>query len=363
MSRIFSRLPLALLVALAACDGAPQTRTTSPEAETAAAEAVPTVPDSVLLAEAVARGEALPRLKGMIVSRGGVVVEERYWRGAGPDRPANVKSVSKSILSALVGIAVAEGHLRLDQPVAEILPEHFGAGADPRKRAITVEHLVSMRAGLESTSFNQYGEWVSSRDWVRSALEQPLVAEPGGPMIYSTGSTHVLSAVLTRATGVSTYEYARSRLAEPLGIRLRPWTRDPQGVYFGGNEMRLTPREMLRFGELYLRGGAYGGRQVVPREWVEASFRPTGSSPWSGHGYGYGWWIKESSGHPVYFAWGYGGQYVFVVPALEMVAVFVSDADAPRTPGHLDAVHAIVDDLLVPAAQAARRDGRPALRG
>ena len=237
-------------------------------------------PDSALLAAAVAEAATLPRLTGIIVSQHGRIEAERYFRGAGPDRRTNVKSASKSVLSAL-WVAIREGHLKgVDQPVAELLPEYFGAGTDPRKRAITVGHLLSMTAGLESTSFGNYGRWVSSRDWVRAALDRPLVAEPGGDMVYSTGSTHLLSAVLTRATGRSTYAYAREKLAEPLGIELRPWQRDPQGIYFGGNDMYLTPREMLRFGELYLNGGEHGGREVVPRAWVEESFRSRASSPW-----------------------------------------------------------------------------------
>ena len=312
--------------------------------------------DRALLADAVRSAEALPRLKGMIVSRDGQIVLERYWRGAGPDRRTNVKSVSKSVLSALVGIAIARGDLRgVDQRVADVLPERFGPRVEPVKRAITVGHLLSMTAGLESTSFGDYGAWVQSRDWVGYVLSRPMEAAPGERMVYSTGSTHLLSAVLTRATGQSTYAYARRHLAGPLGIELRPWQRDPQGIYFGGNDMYLTPREMLRFGELYLDGGAYRGRQVVPRAWVEESFRPRTRSGWSGHAYGYGWWAKESGGHPVYFAWGYGGQYVFVAPSLRMVAVFVSEADGPRDPGHLPAIHAILDDLLVPAAEQALR--------
>ncbi|HEX7242189.1 MAG TPA: serine hydrolase, partial [Longimicrobiaceae bacterium] len=314
--------------------------------------------DSALLAAAVAEAATLPRLTGIIVSQHGRIEAERYFRGAGPDRRTNVKSASKSVLSALVGVAIREGHLKgVDQPVAELLPEYFGAGTDPRKRAITVGHLLSMTAGLESTSFGNYGRWVSSRDWVRAALDRPLVAEPGGDMVYSTGSTHLLSAVLTRATGRSTYAYAREKLAEPLGIELRPWQRDPQGIYFGGNDMYLTPREMLRFGEMYLNGGEHGGREVVPRAWVEESFRSRASSPWSGHEYGYGWWMRRSGTHPVYFAWGYGGQYVFVVPGLRLVAVFTSVADAPRDPRHLPAIHDLVDRYLVPAAEARAPSG------
>lgn len=336
---------------LAACEGAALEREIPP-AQHAARRPPPG--ETLNFAEAERRGAALPRLTGILVAQDGRVVAEEYWRGGAAGRRTNIKSASKSVLAALVGIAVGEGKLRADQPIAEILPEHFGPGTDPRKRAITVGHLVSMTAGLESTSFGNYGEWVQSRDWVRDALRRPLEAAPGERMIYSTGSTHLLSAVLTRATGTSTWAYAVEKLGEPLGITIPRWQRDPQGIYFGGNDMYLTPRAMLAFGELYRNGGVHQGRQVVPREWVAESMKPRGASGYSGFDYGYGWWLRRSGRHEIFFAWGYGGQYIFVAPSLGMTAVFTSVSEGPREHGHLPAIHAIVDEQLVPAAEAAR---------
>jgi CubicO group peptidase (beta-lactamase class C family) len=349
---------LLLPLLLAGCDTA---RDTGAEADAASAPAEATAAarranpaDTVLLAQAVDRGAELPRLRGMLVSQRGQVVLERYWRGAAGDRTTNIKSASKSVLSVLVGIAIQEGHIRgVDQPISDFFPDYFArADVDPAKRGITVGNLLSMQSGLESTSFNEYGAWVSSRDWVRAALDQPVVDQPGGRMLYSTGSTHLLSAILTRATGRSTWAYANEKLAEPMGFRIRPWQRDPQGIYFGGNDMYLTPRQMLRFGQMYLDGGAYGGRQIVPAAWVRESVRPRTSSPYNGHGYGLGWWSRDSAGRRVFFAWGYGGQYIFVVPELELVAVFISESDGPRAPGHLPGIHRILDENLVPGAAA-----------
>lgn len=346
------RAALAALL-LAGCDAPAAEAPAAPPA--ARAVAPPPAADTLLFAEAERRAVALPRLRGLLVAQDDVVVAERFRPGAGADRPTNIKSASKSVLSALVGIAIAEGHLRgVDQPVAEILPEYFGAGTDPRKRAITIGHLLSMRSGLQSTSFGGYGAWVESRDWVRDALARPMEDEPGGRMIYSTGNTHLLSAVLTRATGTSTHAYAVRALGEPLGIRIPRWQRDPRGIYFGGNDMYLTPRAMLRFGELYRNGGVRAGRQIVPRAWIETSMRPRGTSGYSGFDYGYGWWLRRSGAHDVFFAWGYGGQFIFVVPDLGMTAVFTSVSDEPRDSGHLPAIHEIVDRQLVPAAAARR---------
>jgi CubicO group peptidase (beta-lactamase class C family) len=289
----------------------------------------------------------LGRLRSLLVQRDGRVVAERYWRGASPTRRANIKSASKSVISALVGIAIQRGDITgVRQPLVGLLPDEPALRSDPRKARITVGDLLSMRAGLEPTSFGNYGSWVSSRNWVRDALRRPMVDDPGGRMLYSTGSTHLLSAALTRATGASTYAYARRHLFAPLGVELRPWTRDPQGIYFGGNDMYLTPREMARFGQLYLDGGVANGRRVLPKAWIDSSWAVRTYSPWNGHGYGYGWWTRPVRGRPVHFAWGYGGQFVFVVPSLRLVVVTTSESEAPREGDHLGAVHRVMERVV-----------------
>lgn len=308
--------------------------------------------DSVRLDSAFARASGLSRLHCLVVARHGAIVRERCFRGRGIEAHANVKSVSKSIVSALVGIAIAEGDLTgPEQPVAPFFAEYDDPNADPRKASITVGNLLSMQSGLERTSGGNYGRWVTSPNWVRYAWTRPMSADPGGRMLYSTGNTHLLSALLTEATGESTWRFARSRLAEPLGITLPSWPADPQGIYFGGNEMRVTPRGMVRFGELYRNGGAYGGRQIVPAAWVRESLVPRTVSPWSGQSYGYGWFLTEMGGHPLFYAWGYGGQFIFVVPDLELTVVTTSAPDAPREEGHLESIRALLRDHLVPAAQ------------
>ena len=323
-----------------------------PWALPAQAHPAPARMDTAALGVAYRRAAGLPRLRSLLVWQDGRLLRERYFNGARATGRANIKSASKSILSALVGIAIGRGHLAgVDAPIARYLPQYFGDSTDPRKRGITIGHLLSMRAGLETTSFYNYGRWVTSRNWVRYAIAQPLVAEPGGPMIYSTGNTHLLSAALARATGTSTLTFARRHLATPLGITLASWQRDPQGVHFGGNDMYLTPREMLRFGVLYLQRGRYAGRQVVPAAWVDSSFVPRTTSGWSGHQYGYGWWITRVAAHPVFFAWGYGGQFIFLVPSLGLVVVTTSDPEVRSREGeHLAAIHGLVADLVVGAA-------------
>jgi CubicO group peptidase (beta-lactamase class C family) len=311
--------------------------------------------DSAFLAAALETAAGLPRLHTLIIARHGHVEAERHFRGPGLHAPANVKSVSKSVLSALVGIAIADGHLEgVTQPVAPFFPEYLRADDDPRRHAITIGHLLSMQSGLERTSGAGYGPWVSSPNWVRYALTRPMVAEPGGQRIYSTGNSHLLSAVLTRATGMSTLAYARQRLGEPLGIRIPRWLADPQGIYLGGNEMRLSPRDLLRFGELYRNHGRHHGDQVVPEEWIDRSLAPRAASRWTGDGYGYGWFLTRIHGYPTFYAWGYGGQFIFVVPDLELTVVATSDANVARERDHTRAVRRLLAERIIPAAMIGR---------
>ena len=325
--------------------------------------------DSLLLQGAVEAAGRQSRLHNMLVARHGEVLVERHFRGPSPDRPANVKSVSKSLLSAVVGGAIQEGYLDgVEIPMAPFFPEHVPAGngeadgdaaLDPR-RGITVAHLLSMSSGLQSTSFGNYGSWVASGNWIRWVLERPMIHEPGDRMVYSTGNSHLVSALLVRASGMSTHALAQRTLAEPAGIRLPPWPQDPQGIHFGGNDMLISPRDLLRFGELYRQGGVLEGERVLDRGWVEESWRPRVTSRRDGNGYGLGWWARDSGGHHVRFAWGYGGQFLFIVPELELTVVFTSDPWSPREGGHNQVLHRIVDDFLVPAAVAGSAPSLPA---
>ncbi len=337
-----------LLFLTAACDGG---ATPQPQPEASAATRGL---NADTMQAAMADAQRLPRLRSLLVLRDGQTLAERVFNG-GPalDRPVNIKSASKSVMSALVGIAVARGVFTgVDQPVLPILRADAPANPDPRLARVTIGNLLSMKAGLERTSGEYYGRWVSSPNWVRFALSRPFVADPGTDMLYSTGSTHLLSAALTRASGRSTLANARDWLGEPLGITIPVWPADPQGIYFGGNEMRLSPRALARFGELYRLDGTVDGKRILPAGWVRTSWTPRATSPWSGQDYGYGWFLTTMRGHPVRFAWGYGGQMVYVVPDLRLTIVMTSAADAPRDTGHIDALHRLVADGVIPAAEA-----------
>lgn len=306
---------------------------------------------------------ALPRLHSLLVSLRGELLLEHYYNGVDRDRHANIKSASKSIISALVGIAIDRGLIPAAQtPIVTYFPE-LARDPDTRKREITVEHLLTMRPGLEGTSNRNYGAWVLSRNWVQHALARPMFSAPGEEMEYSTGSTHLLSAILTKAAAKTTRDFANEVLATPLGFSLPQWPRDPQGIYFGGNDMLMTPRQMLAFGELYRNQGRAADQQVVSRQWVERSCegrarnrRPGNPGadangyvdPLRDRGYGYGWWVHQIGEFQTCFAWGYGGQYIFVLPELDLVLVATSASDvSDERRDHRRMLFDILEQLVV----------------
>ena len=338
---------IALLIALV------PVRVTEGETQSAAPPSVP------YLDEAARAGAEFKRLHSLLVSWRGDVILERYYNGRQATSLANIKSASKSVISALVGIAIDRGHIRsVKEPIGGFFTDVLAGGKNAAKRRITVQDLLTMQSGLETTSNRNYGSWVLSRNWVHHALNRPITSEPGTQMVYSTGNTHLLSAILTRTTGKSTWQFAQDVFAKPLGFSLARWPQDPQGVYFGGNDMLMTPRQMLAFGELYLRRGKFENRQIVTADWIDASFTPHAQSNRERERqYGYGWWIRDLGGQRTYYAWGYGGQFIFLIPNLDLVVVTTSSSEVSgerRT--HLGTIFDLVENLIIqPIAAVADR--------
>jgi CubicO group peptidase (beta-lactamase class C family) len=319
----------------------------------AVAQAATAPPPPAALAGILERAEALAPLETVIVARNGSVIAERGYRGHRTTAATNIKSASKLVMSALVGVAIDKGVLEgTGQPIAPLLAAELPAQPDPRLRQVTIGHLLSMQAGLGSTSGARYGAWVTSRNWVRAALARPFEDEPGGRMIYSTGSSHLLSAILTRQTGRSSLQLARDWLGPLEGFQITSWTRDPQGIYMGGNEMAMSPRSLLAFGELYRRGGVTAaGQRLLSQQWIDASWRLRTESPWTGDGHGYAWFSTRIAGEEVRYGWGYGGQMLYVVPGLALTVVMTSDeqASAARS-GHRGDLHRLLGSIIASLA-------------
>ena len=322
--------------------------------------AVPAAADSAPWRQVATQAGALEQCHALAIRLGGSDVLAEAFRGPPIGRPVPIKSVSKSIVGALTGAALDRGEIpSLDATIGDLAPGLVPARADRRVAAITVEQLITMQMGLERTSGANYGGWVASRDWVADALARPFVAAPGSRMLYSTGAFHVLGAVLSEVSGESLLALARSRLGQPLGIEIPPWTRDPQGRFMGGNEMALSLPAMLRFGEMYRQGGRWGERQVLSRDWIDQSLAPRTRSPFSGLDYGLGWFVGAAQGERYLLARGYGGQVICVVPGLELTVALTSDPTRPaRSAGHFGAIMDLIEGTILPVARAEIGRGR-----
>ena len=289
--------------------------------------------------------------QSFILLRRGKIVYEAYFNGSSASDSNNVASIAKSMLSALVGIAIGQGHITsVEDRVADHLPAYFEEADDPRKLDLTIRDMLTMTHGLAWRENESERQLNRSSNWVRNVLGLPMVSEPGSVFNYSTGVSHVLSALLTEATGMSACEYAHRNLLGPLGIEAEHWGIDPQGYFTGGHSVSFTAREIARFGLLYLNEGTWFGEQLVPGWWVVASTTPRLDIGNSYAGYGYYWWLNRISGYDMYSALGAGGQILHVIPDLEVVmSTTHSFADNPRDYAEEAESYEFIRDYLIPA--------------
>ena len=297
-----------------------------------------------------AAGESLaprPSILSFLVIRHGHLVYERYYHGSARNQSNNVHSASKSMLQALVNIAIEKGYIgSWDDLVMSYLPEDF-AGASAAKKSMTIRDLMTMSSGLSWTEDRTEYTLQSQPDWVRAVLARRLRHAPGKRFNYSTGNTHVVSAILQRATGVKTSAFARKYLFDPLDITVEHWGHDPQGIDSGGYNVYMTPRELAKFALLYAQDGVWNGEQVVPasavtqaatRTWkVDALFN-----------YATGWWHRRLSGHDMFFAWGWGGQFVYVIPDLDVVMVTTENTADGQDPVEINS-RILIQRYVIPS--------------
>ena len=263
-------------------------------------------------------------IHSLLIIRNGMVVLDASFYPYDGKTVHDMASVTKSIMTTLVGIAADQGKLELDQPVVSFFPESTIANLDDRKKSITVRHLASMSSGLDSMGLEDdegtLREMQASEDWVQFALDRKVVSQPGTIFVYDSPGMHLLSAILQQATGMTALEFARQNLFEPLGINDVIWPADPQGFSRGWGDLYLHPRDAAKIGYLWLNRGVWEGDQIVSREWVENSVK-TQIKTGMDDDYGYGWWTMSGPAGGGFAAIGRGGQRMQVVPALDIIVV------------------------------------------
>jgi CubicO group peptidase (beta-lactamase class C family) len=314
--------------------------------------------DSAVLAKALEtiRDRHIP-VNSLLIERHGSIVLDAYFRPYSDDQAHDVASVTKSVTSTLVGIAMGDHKLdRLDVSVASLLPDV--KIDDPRKAHITLANLLSMTSGLDCSDAhgqNFLQQMEHSRHWTSFALDRREAAEPGSTFAYCAGNMHVVSAVLTRATGETASDYAHEKLFGPLGIDQVSWPKDSDGVSHGFADLKIAPRDMAKLGYLWLHHGMWDGKQVVPEKYLaEATSAHANVEP--DVQYGYGMWIYPERGHaggPADFeANGNGGQRIAVIPSQDVVEVITGKGlDANQVATLL--ASAVKSDAALPEDQGA----------
>jgi CubicO group peptidase (beta-lactamase class C family) len=246
-----------------------------------------------------------------------------------------MQSVSKSVTSALIGIAIDRGEI--PDVNVKVMPyfSAFKVAPDERRDRLRLWDVLTMTTGIRWDEFtadytdqkNNCAQMEATDDWVQYVLDQPMAAEPGTTFVYNSGATELLSYLIRKTTGKNADDYAREHLFGPLGIHKYAWKRTPLGLADTEGGLYLEPRDLAKLGYLYLHDGMWEGKQIVPATWVHQSTRWSIDTPWHAAGYGYQWWVlsrQSDTSYAVYAAVGYGGQYLIVIPQLDTIAVFTA---------------------------------------
>ena len=261
-----------------------------------------------------------------VIVRNGVMVDEYYKDGYDENSIFTLQSTSKSVTSAILEIAIDKGYIEsVDVPLSTYFPQILESGGE-YKNQLTIWHLLTHTTGLDASDTANWNDWLASENWVDYVLDRPAVSRPGTVFNYFTGNTHLLSAIIQQATGKTAYDFGKEYLFDKLDTDSVQGTTDLQGISDGGNGFALDIYDMAKFGQLYLNQGIWEGEQIISPEWVEQSTTVQFDRSSASADYGYQWWVRTfgDQNYPAYFAQGHYGQYIFVVPDLELVVAFTS---------------------------------------
>ena len=281
---------------------------------------------------AVERARGTERLTALLVVRFGRLIAEEYYLGRSEQTLNDVRSVTKSVVSTLSGLAIENGFVRdIDQPIGELL-DSATTTLTAEQAAITVAQLLTMSGGFEwdESTASGYNQWVTSPDPVRYLLDRPLESQPGQSFVYNSAAVHLLGIALEDATGMTLPQMADAWLFGPVGITTSQWEPLGPGRVNGGSGIDLRARDLARLGVLMLQDGISGTTRILPEGWVAAATQPSFTwrstyGPLSALSYGRLWWTDDQAPSRIYMAWGFGGQFIYVVPALDLVVVATTE--------------------------------------
>lgn len=295
--------------------------------------------DSLTLNNLYSEGYNLDNLYGLLVVKNGYLIAEKYFNGKSANDASSTASVTKSITSALAGIAIREKYITdTDQKLKDFFPEIDWGSTDPRKSEITIQQILQMRSGYPWEESDGYlNTLFQSSNWIPFLSQFPLMHDPGTQFGYSNFTAHMMGIIISRSAKKSLLAFAKEYLFDDMSISVPYWPADASGYYYGMGDIYLTPRSLAKFGQLYLDYGVWKNVQLIPSEWVELSHLVYSSTTYGREiltyihnlKYGYLWWSGTSGSHQIWFAWGHGGQMIVIIHDLNMVIV----ATAAPQPG------------------------------
>jgi len=269
-----------------------------------------------------------PVTHSLLIYKDDELLFEKYYNGFNETKLANLKSVTKSITSLLIGVAIDKGMIKNEnQKLIEIMPELFDKVSDEKKKEITIRHLLTMSAGFEWNNFGGKWRngWDNSKEPNKYLIEKvPLKNNPGEIWNYNSGISHLLSGIIKKCSGINTFEFAKRNLLDPLSIKEIKWEKASDGNERGNSELWLKPKDLAKIGLLMLNDGRWKNKQIISKHWIDKSTKKYFDGFTQIGGYGYHWHTRKFGKYKSYLAAGWGGQFLIVIPALNLVVVNTS---------------------------------------
>ncbi|SFQ03866.1 serine hydrolase domain-containing protein [Parafilimonas terrae] len=274
---------------------------------------------------------------GLIVKQNNTVLYDQYFNHYNSDSLFNDQSLTKNVIAILIGIAIDKGFIpSVDEKIADYLPE-LKNDSDARKQNVTIHDIMNQASGLYHENLERLDLFLKLPDPSAYTLQQPMTASPGTEWHYNNAATHLLSVILTKATGMNTYSFAQKMLFQPLGITHTDWMKMADGYYDGSGllSMRLNTKALIKIGELLLNKGVYNGKQIVAESWVQQLLTPhkTYRSYWGfpQSDYALTFYHFTYNNTKIMYGMGWGGQFIVIIPSLNAVIAInqnIADANA-----------------------------------
>jgi CubicO group peptidase (beta-lactamase class C family) len=299
------------------------------------------IKESLIEQKLIGELETLDYPLSLLIIKNDTLITEKYFRGTSVNTAFNTQSATKSFVSVLIGIAIDKGLIKNENVrIKDLIPEYYNATTETKKDSITIKHLLTMQAGWD----NNDNRNLKGYDWIGSAMSNKLQYQPGTSFLYTNIGPCFLIQILEKQSGQSTMDFTNTNLCSPLNITIADWLKTPNGKCMGGGPLFMTSRDMARFGQLLIKRGTINGKKILDSTWIKKSTmnyvrNSLMSDEVPAKGYGYLMWIDNYKNHEIWLAAGAGGQYIMMVPDLNMILVTTTITNLPSELQNINALH------------------------